>query len=136
MKMTRYKTIAYEVEIPRKLDEFKDWEFSSGATTGDDFRVFARLFRKEVTRQLPEHARLVEYDVGHYYVSGFVKRDGNYAYFSIPDVRYFPGEWYSNILIRTAKSDKDYTGGSNGYTTLEKFGEEVLHLLNSQVGKA
>ena len=131
MKMTKYKTIAYEVEIPEKLSEFRDWEFSTGITTGDDFKVFARLFRKEITRQLPERTRLVKYNASHYFINGFMERDGNYVYFYIPDVRHFPGEWHNNILIRTAKSDKDYTGGRNCYTTLEEFGERVLRLLNS-----
>ena len=103
---------------------------------GEDFRVFARLFCKGITRQLPKRIRLVECSANHYYVSGFIERDGRYVYFCTSDVRYFPGNWHNNILIRTAKSDKDYTGGRNCYTTLEKFGEEVLRLLNSQAGKA
>ena len=50
-------------------------------------------------------------------------------YISIPDVRYFTNEWYSNILIRTAKDEQDYRGGFNNYTTLEKLSVKAAKLL-------
>ena len=51
-------------------------------------------------------------------------------YISISDVRYFTNEWYSHILIRTAKSDTDYRGGFNHYTTLENLPYKAARLLN------
>ena len=128
-KMIRYETVSYEVEIPKKLDSFNHWQFSSGPTTGEDFKVFARLFKKRLKSQLPIEATLVNWNCGHYYLSGFVQKDGKFAYFSISDVRGFPGAWRKAILIRTAKSDTDYTGGPNGYTNLEDFGRRINKLL-------
>lgn len=128
MKMIRERVVLEEEEIPEKLNDFKGWEFSSGSTTGADFRVFARLFRKCIRQTLPPGASLVNVSTGHYYVSGFIKRGDKFVYFSISDVRHFPGKWHENILVRTAKSETDYTGGSNGYTTLERFSENVERL--------
>ncbi|MFW6124370.1 MAG: hypothetical protein ACOC5G_04030 [Acidobacteriota bacterium] len=130
MKMKRYVWIPYEKEIPKELCRFEDWEFSSGATTGEDFRVFSRLFKKFVKNNLPDGAELADFLDGHYFLSGFIKRDNNFIYFSISDVRHFPKSWIDNILIRTAKDENDYTGGSNCYTTLDKFKRDVDELLN------
>ncbi len=68
---------------------------------------------------------MAAFSVGHYYVSGFVSKNGSFVYFSVSDVRYFPGDWYNHMLVRSAKDVKDYTGGPNGYTSLENFKEET-----------
>jgi len=112
------------------IKDWLDWEFSSGGTTGEDFKRFARDFRKSIKEKLPERAELVNWNNGHYYVSGFVKRENKYVYFSISDVRFFKDDWYGHILIRTAENDKDYTGGSNCFILLESFTREVDKLLN------
>lgn len=128
MKMARERVVYDEVEIPEKLNDFKGWEFSSGPTTGADFQVFARLFRQSIKRSLPAGTKLVNVSTGHYYISGFIQRGDKFVYFSISDVRHFPGAWHKNILVRTAKSEKDYTGGSNDYTTLERFDDAMDRL--------
>jgi hypothetical protein len=127
-KVLKSETIWYEEEIPTTLEAFKSWEFSSGSTTGSDFKVFSRLYKKWVTRNLPDGAKLDTFSSGHYDLYSFIEKDGKYVYFSISDVRYFPGGWYENILIRTAKSNKDYTGGSNDYTTMSRFRDNVARL--------
>jgi len=129
MKTTRYRTESYEEEVPNTLEGFKDWEFSSGGTTGEDFNIFAKLFKKHIKKCLPLNVELVAFSKGHYYVSGFVERNGKFVYFSMSDVRHYPGGWHNNILIRTAKHEKDYTGGSNCSTTLESFVVKVFNLL-------
>ena len=132
MKITRYRAVDGEALVPEKLNGFRDWEFSNGSTTGADFQVFARLFKACIKKSLPPDAQLVEFHKGHYYLSGFSQRGDRFVYFSISDVRHFPNAWHSNILIRTARSAKDYTGGSNGYTTLERFSEDVERLLGGE----
>lgn len=129
MKINRYRVVTEEAEIPEDLNSFKDWEFTSGSTTGEDFKVFARKFKAHIRKSLPEGATLVKFRDGHYYLSGFVQRGENYVYVSIPDVRYFPGRWHDDILVRTAQSDTDYTGGSNCSTTLAEFSDAVDRLL-------
>ena len=133
-RVTKSKTIYWEEEVPTSLKLFEDWEFSSGGTTGEDFKAFSHLYHKWVSQNLPEGAKLEKFSSGHYDLSGFIEKDGKYVYFSISDVRHFPGDWYKNILIRTAKSNKDYTGGSNGYTTMVKFRDDVARLFTYSGG--
>ena len=131
MKITKYKIIEYEEEIPETLNGFRNWEFSTGGTTGADFKVFAKLFRKFIKENLPPGAVLKKFNVNHYYVSGFIERNNKYVYFSISDVRYFKNAWAENILIRTAKNEEDYTGGSNRFTDLKFFKSDVISLLEA-----
>jgi hypothetical protein len=60
----------------------------------------------------------------HFDVSGFFKlNSGQIYWFRLEDLRWSK----DNILIRTAKDFKDYTGGSNGFITLDKnFVENLL----------
>ena len=132
MKIVRHRMVAEEAEVPETLSEFLRWEFTSGSTTGEDFKVFAKLFLGAVKSAVPPGAKMVNVSTGHYDLSGFVENDGKYVYFSISDVRHFPREWYTNILIRTAKHEKDYTGGSNGHTTLEDLGRNLDRMLGSE----
>ena len=122
-----------EEEIPRTLAQFKDWEFTSGSITGEDFKAFSTLFRKHIKKALPDSARLVKFLSGHYYCSGFIQMDTRFVYFSISDVRGFPGQWHKQILIRTAKSPEDYTGGPNCYTSLNDFTENVARLFGKDL---
>lgn len=136
MKIARRKITWYEEKIPKDLKGFVAWEFTSGSSTGEDFVIFARAFKKFIKDNLPEESELIEFYRGHYILSGFIKRQGTalynptrFVYFSISDVRHFPGDWIKNILIRTAKSETDYTGGTNNYTELKYFKENVSDLL-------
>ncbi len=117
-------------EIPDNLMLFTDWEFSSGGTTGKDFKIFAMKFKSHIMKNLPKGTILRYFNSGHYYVSGFVQKGNKFVYFSIPDVRFSNNEWMSNILIRTAESLRDFTGGVNSYTTLHDFKSRVNDLLN------
>ena len=131
MKITRTKTTCYEEEVPKTLDDFREWTFSSGGTAGEDFKIFARKFKSFVKKQLPLTCSLVSFSSGHYFLSGFITKNSKYVYFSTSDVRYFPGKWASDILIRTAKDSKDYTGGCNNTTTIKNFVVAVNNLLSN-----
>jgi hypothetical protein len=66
---------------------------------------------------------------GYYYFSGFATKNNQSIYFSISDVRHFPSTGGgADLLIRTAKDYKDYTGGSNNYSSLDI--EEIQELAN------
>jgi hypothetical protein len=129
--MAKIHMVEEIVEIPDTLEGFKKWEFSSGSTTGKDYLIFHRLLVRSIKRSLPRGAKLVNTIKGHYFTSGFIERDGKFIYFSISDVRGFPNEWHKNILIRTAESATDYTGGSNGYTTLAGFADKVADMIGT-----
>ena len=51
-----------------------------------------------------------------------------FIYISIPDVRYWENEWFSDILCRTMKYDKDWTGGPNHCTSLFTFTKYIKNL--------
>jgi len=111
-----------------RLDKWKNTTIQDdGGYTSKDFRDFATDFREDLRMSLPETTRIVAYNKGHYYVSGFLLNEltGKYGYFSISDVRYFPNSWVNDILVRSAKDTKDYSGGSNNSATLETFPEAV-----------
>ena len=113
------------------INKWGTHEFSSGSYTGDDFNSFARSF-KTAMNKLTQNvgAELVNYNKGHYYISGFIKRWDKYVYFSISDVRHLSMWWIEELLVRTAKHAKDYTGGANRYTELNEADELIDSLLN------
>lgn len=110
-----------------KGKEIEDW----GGQASDEFKQFIKDFKKHITEELKwERLELVKFSPNHYDASGFIfnPATSKYAYFSISDVRYFSNKWYSDILIRTAKDTKDYTGGRNDFVTLGLFAERALDL--------
>lgn len=124
------RVIEYEEKIPESLEGFERWDFTSGPVTNDDFKEFAKLFKKFVKKNLPNQAELVDFSVDYYDLHGFIQREqSNFVYFSTSDVRYFKNKWRNKILVRTASSAKDFTGGSNNYTNLENFKKNVKRLL-------
>lgn len=117
----------------KTIERWVGYEFESSSETTPEFVAFVKDLKKHIKSELPEGSELVEFSKGHFYVSGFVKRNSNYVYFSISDVRHFRDSWYDNILIRTAKDEKDYTGGSNNSTSLKEFKKNVDYLLSREV---
>ena len=111
------------------IDKWKGFEFESSAGETEEFAAFVRDLKKHIKSQLPEGSNLSVFSKGHFEVHGFIERDSKYVYFSISDVRYFSDGWYDDVLIRTAEDVKDYTGGSNGYTSLKDFKKNVNYLL-------
>ena len=62
---------------------------------------------------------LLECNRGHFYMSGFFMHKSQLYYFSIDDVRGFTMDGKYNMLIRTAKHLKDWTGGHNTYQQIK-----------------
>ena len=88
-----------------------------GSVTSPDFTLFTREFKSMILEQLKKIGGTdYEQRNGHYYVYGFFKVGEQPFYISISDVRHFTIE---DILIRTAKDYKDFTGGSNHYLNIQ-----------------
>ena len=102
-------------------------EFSSGCTTGRDFRDFSKEFKSNVKKRLPGPITLEKYNSGHYYLSGFLynNKTNKWCYFSIMDVR---GSRNEQVMIRTAKDERDFTGGRNNWIKFEEIGDMALSL--------
>lgn len=115
----------------KDLEKYIDYEFSSGCYTGDDYKSFQTKyinFLRSICKQ--NHWQLVNVGRNHYCFSAFIKSAENKCvYISISDVRFFANEWYSNILIRTAKNEQDYYGGFNHRTTLKELEMKAMELL-------
>lgn len=115
----------------KDLEKYIDYEFSSGCYTGDDYKSFQTKyinFLRSICKQ--NHWQLVNVGRNHYCFSAFIKSAENKCvYISIRDVRFFANEWYSNILIRTAKNEQDYHGGFNHRTTLKELEMKAMELL-------
>lgn len=100
------------------------FESSSGKTP--EFLAFFRTFKKEFTKELMSiGATNVQFNRGHFYVSGFFTLDGQCFYFNLGDVRGMdyamktnPDSCMSKLLYRTAKDYHDYSGGSNRYVRI------------------
>ena len=107
------------VKAYNKLRKYLNFEFSTGSTTGEDYKEFERKYINYLKKMCISYGwELVKPSKSHYEFTAFIKKQDKYVYFSISDVRYFPNEWYNHILVRTAKNEKDYHGGKNNYTTL------------------
>ncbi len=115
----------------KDLEKYIDYEFSSGCYTGDDYKSFQTKyinFLRSICKQ--NHWQLVNVGRNHYCFSAFIKSaESKCVYVSISDVRFFTNEWYSNILIRTAKNEQDYHGGFNHRTTLKELEMKAMELL-------
>lgn len=100
--------------LARIANNIEDW----GGTQSDSFKSFARKFKNDFTKELiKKNCHITAFNRGHYYVSGFFRNQyGKCFYFSISDVRYFG---FGKMLYRTAKDEKDYTGGHNCYVNIE-----------------
>ena len=113
------------------IKDYEGFEFSSGGQTGGDYKKFETKLRGVIKSAAEEiDAKLVDFSRNHYECSAFVERDDKFAYISISDVRHFKDNWIDNILVRTAKGTKDYTGGRNNRTTLVNLSEKLDNLLS------
>lgn len=94
------------------------FESSSGLTP--QFKTFFDTFKKELTTTLKANGCTgIEVNRGHFYASGFfTTAENKIYYFSLSDVR---GSFDGEMLYRTAKDYKDFTGGINQYVKLDKI---------------
>lgn len=121
--------------MAKSIEQFKDrwynYQFESSISKTPEFKRFAREYKALIRSQLITSFNIVQWNTGHFYVSGFLQHryTGKYIYFSVSDVRHFVNDWYNKILIRRAKHDTDYTGGTNYYTDLSKLYVKCTELI-------
>lgn len=117
------------------LKKYLNYEFSSGPYTGQDYRTFQNKYISYLRKLCKQSGwEFVKANRNHYCFTAFIKDDrSQYIYLSISDVRYFTNEWYNNILVRNAAHEKDYSGGSNNFTTLPKLQSAITRLFYNEV---
>jgi hypothetical protein len=80
----------------------------TGISIGPNGKKQSTLIRNAIKRAFPEAK--ITFNAGHYYCSCFVKfNENNIVYMSTSDYRFSN----QSFLVRSAKHEKDYTGGSN-----------------------
>ncbi len=86
----------------------------TGSDLGQDFKTFYAKDKKSIGAQLKAMGCTnLQMSRQFYYYSGFFTAPSGQAYyFSLSDVRFFPN---SDLLYRTAKNYKDFSGGANCY---------------------
>ena len=106
----------------------------AGAVKSNEFICFARNM-KSTMRDIckNEGAELINFNIGHYYVSGFISKNGKYVYFNYDEPRHMPihldaSDCSFGILIRKAKNDKDFHGESNHFCNIYQFAEMLNRL--------
>jgi hypothetical protein len=118
--------------VKEGMEAWVGFRFQSSSGLTEEFAAFDRDYRSWVKKNLPKGSALVAWSRGHFECSGFIERAGRFVYFHTSDVRFFPDGWYNDILVRTAKSTKDYTGGMNQSTPLSRFTQVVDSLLKRE----
>ena len=122
-------TYHYKSELPKSLQPFVGYLFSSGSIMGDDAKSFLRKYRNAVVKLLPEGFTLYSWHPNHYCASGVIQTPiKKFIDFSIPDIRYGNDEWYTNILFRKMKHETDWCGEQNQYTSLFNFTKNIKNL--------
>lgn len=98
--------------------------FGSSSRNSPEFNKFFNAFTKVMKKELEcIGATNFEISKGHFYLSGFFKIGEQLIYFSISDVRSdfgFNRSGEPEMLVRTAKHNKDWTGGGNNYVVIEE----------------
>ena len=91
----------------------------SGSDLSPEFKEFFRKEKRRLTEIFKSKGCFnIEMNYGFYYFSGFfTSPTGQTYYFSCSDVRHWG---YDKLLIRTAKDYKDFTGGMNQYSGIER----------------
>lgn len=103
-----------------EIEKYRDYEFSSGCTVGEDYKTFQRKYRNAIKKMCDTYGwELVKFNKGHYEFSAYIRNEeGKYVYMAISDVRYNPNKWLDRILIRRAWSLTDSVGCVNFYSDL------------------
>ena len=103
-------------------------DFESSTTRTPQYLQFHRTFKREFKKLLASYTTRIEISKpNHFDVSGFFQMvDGRIYYISLGDLRWDKNE----LLIRTAKDFKDYTGGGNNFISLnENFVDSLFSFL-------
>lgn len=116
--------------MKKSFDLIKE-QFISSCTRTKQYLDFHRTFKREFKAYLKELG-ITEIEISkpnHFDISGFFKINNQIWYFSIDDLRWSK----DNMLIRTAKDFKDYTGGTNQYVSLDNetiFKKQLLRIIS------
>ena len=109
-------------KLEKIYKEFAGKEFEDSCFTTPDFASFSRKFKNALKKDAEEAGlELSSYSRGHFEISAFLENSytGKIVYLRVSEVRNRDcAAAMSRVLIRTAKSAKDFTGGQNYFVPL------------------
>jgi hypothetical protein len=124
---------------------FKKWNNKTiedwGCYMSKEGKSFARAFKNMLTRELSASGvEVTDFHIGHYDLSGFLRKDELYVYFSYSIPRHgeridFNTGGCRGVLYRTASGPKDYHGGMNNFCSISEL-PEALRLFFKKNRKA
>lgn len=108
------------------MEKWLNTIFESSCSTTEQFTAFFKDIRLHIRKMLTGY-KILSFNKGHFYFSFFAQNLETKKIFYVmsDDVRYSINGWYKNLLIRTAKDDEDYSGGSNCFTSLADLKEKA-----------
>lgn len=120
----------------KTVKDFRDYDFENcdvpeeywGDYTHANYfkKAFIPIARKEFKALAKKLGAELIFNPMYFEWSAFFKKDGKFIYVHVGDVRYnICGHWYNRVLYRTAKSEKDYTGGCNNFCSYEELEERL-----------
>ncbi len=120
------------------MKKFKAWDMRPiedwGAYMSDEAKAFVRAFKSYLKRSLPD-CEVIGFKPNHYDTFGFIKKGARYIYvsYNLRDnhptmANFYKAGCIGGVLYRTAKHDKDYTGGSNNFSSINDLIENINKL--------
>lgn len=102
-------------------------EFESSCLKTPQYTSFHRTFKREFTKLLQGLGAVSVkfFKPNHFDASGFFQINGQWWYFRLEDLRWAK----DSLLIRTAKDDRDFSGGRNQFIALNESLETNLKRL-------
>ena len=102
--------------------------FESSSSRTPEYLVWHRLFKREFTKFLKSKGavHIVIGKPNHFDMSGFFTLGNTVWYFRIEDIRWSK----ESMLIRTARSYEDFTGGMNQYVSMMIDGDNFARQFN------
>ena len=120
------------MKLQKFTRKWSDYDFmaDSGPTMTPNARKCLNGFKTALKSDLGSGYTLTGFKPNHFTTSGFVTNDttGKIVYISLSDTRYY--EWFSEVLYRTAKSTKDYSGGRNQRANLINLVTSVKNIID------
>lgn len=108
----------------------------AGCYMSKEAKSFVSAVRNALKREFTDTSvEVPSCRAGHYDLSGFLRNDNQYVYFSYSIPRYgrhidlFASDFMNGVLYRTAKNVNDFHGGTNHYTSMVELKASVIALL-------
>lgn len=117
--------------MAKSIKTWLGYEFSSGTTTGKDYKDFQKDAKADLVRQCAKCGlKLHHFYPNHYEFSAVLREltTGNFVYINISDTRLNQDEWYFRVLIRKMEHEKDWIGKKNHFCNWNDIGKMAKQL--------